>query len=556
MIGTIRKHSKWLWILIAGLTIVSFVYFMGSGPVRNSSGPSDNPFGVIYGRPVSVQEFTSAQRGFLIYYRLHYGQWPDQGAGLTSDDIERETYFRLLMDRKAERLDIHVSNDSLVAAAAAFLKNISQNGQSVRMQDFVQRILAPRGFTAADLQDFLRGELVAQQLIQTLGLSGALVTPQEAGLIYDQNYQEVSSQVVFFSASNYLAKATVTPALVGAFYTNNMAAYRQPDRVQVSYVAFDVTNYLEQSKEEWARTNFEENVDAYYNQRSADFADAKTPEEAKAKIREQLIRYRALMDARQAANAFASELFAMEPVKPDNFAALAKQQKLVVQTTAPFDANNGPTDFNAPSGFAKAAFDLSADVPFGGPVVGQDAVYVIALDRQLPSIIPALDEIRPQVMRDLQQQEAISMARSAGTNFYVSLTIQMATGKTFAQAAMAAAQAPQALPPFSLSTPSLPEIDDHADIRQVKQAAFTTQPGHASNFIPTADGGFVLFVQEMLPVDQTKKAAEMPQFLEQVRGSRQHEAFNLWLRSEASTELRDTPFYKKAMATAGAGATR
>ena len=47
MIGTIRKHSKWLWWIIAGLTIISFVVFMGSGPagrnggVRSSGGYGD-----------------------------------------------------------------------------------------------------------------------------------------------------------------------------------------------------------------------------------------------------------------------------------------------------------------------------------------------------------------------------------------------------------------------------------------------------------------------------------------------------------------------------------
>ena len=44
-----------------------------------------------------------------------------------------------------------------------------------------------------------------QQLIQVLGLSGALVTPQEAGQLYDREHQEVSAQAVFFSASNFRA---------------------------------------------------------------------------------------------------------------------------------------------------------------------------------------------------------------------------------------------------------------------------------------------------------------------------------------------------------------
>lgn len=555
MIGTIRKHSKWLWILIAGLTIISFVFFMSSGPVRNSGGSSKNPYGTIYDRPVTALEYAQARNEFYLLYWLRNGQWPDKRAGLTTEDIDRETYFRLLLKQKAAKLDIKVGEEALVAAAADFLRSAGRNGQPVPMQQFVAQNLAPEGLSATDLQNFLRDELTVQQLIQTLGLGGALVTPQEAGLIYDRENREVSAQVVFFAASNYLAQATTPPAAIGQFYTNNMAAYRTPDRVQVSYVAFEATNFLAQAKAEWEKTNFTEYVNAVYAQYGAtEFPEAKTPDEAKAKIREALIHNRALSDARQAANEFASALFAVEPVKVENLAVLAKQKGLAVQLTAPFDANYGPEEFSAPPAFAKAAFQLSADVPFGGPIVGQNGVYVLALAKQLPSAIPPLDQIRARVTRDLQEQEAVALARRAGTNFYFALAVQMAAGKTFAQAAVASAQTPLVLPPFSLSTSELAEIGDHADIRQIKQAAFTTTAGHISNFVPTADGGFVLFVHEVMPIDEVKKAAAMPQFLGQIRRARQNEAFNVWLQAEANRELRDTPVFQKEAAAAAAAA--
>ena len=38
-----------------------------------------------------------------------------------------------------------------------------------------------------------------------MGLSGRLITPQEAATLYQRENQEVPPQIVFFSASNYLA---------------------------------------------------------------------------------------------------------------------------------------------------------------------------------------------------------------------------------------------------------------------------------------------------------------------------------------------------------------
>jgi hypothetical protein len=165
-------------------------------------------------------------------------------------------------------------------------------------------------------------------------------------------------------------------------------------------------------------------------------------------------------------------------------------------------------------------------------------------------VIPALDQIRSRVTQDFLAQESVSLAQRAGTNAYAQLAGQMAAGKTFAQAAVADGLVPLVLPAFSLSTSDLPDLGDHASIGQLKQAAFTTPVGRVSNFLPSQDGGFVLFVQEMLPVNQAKKTAELPQFSAQVRRARQNEAFNLWLMAEANRELASTPFAQEMAAGA------
>ena len=551
MIGTIRKHSSWLWWLIAGLTIVSFVVFMGSGPARNGGGRVAGSYGTIYGRPITAQDFQKAQAEFYLYSWMHNGQWPDKTSNISRDETEQGIYIRLLLDAKAKQLGIHVGEDALVTAANDFLRSLGRNGQPVAMDKFVEQVLAPEGLGVTDLQNFLRDELVVQQMIQVLGLSGALITPQEAGQLYDREHREVSAQAVFFSASNYLAQVAVTPAAVGQFYTNYLAAYREPARVQVSYVFFNVTNYLATAKAELEKTNFTEYVNAVYQQYGqSQFPEAKTPDEAKAKIREVLIRERASRNARQVANDFATTVFAVEPAKADNLIAAAKQKGLAYGITAPFAANSGPQEFDAPAAFTKAAFQLNADEPFAGPIPAADGIYVIALANQLPSAIPPLEEIRGRVTEDFRERSAMELAQRAATNFYFGVTVQMAAGNSFGKAVAASGQSPQLLPPFSLSSTELPGFSERASLNQFKQAAFTTAPGHISNFQPTSDGGFILFVQQLLPVDATEKTSALPQFLAQVRRARQTEAFNLWLQAEANRELRNTPFFEKMTANA------
>jgi hypothetical protein len=186
-------------------------------------------------------------------------------------------------------------------------------------------------------------------------------------------------------------------------------------------------------------------------------------------------------------------------------------------------------------------------MPFASPIVGPDAVYVIAFDKQLPSEIPSFAEIRDRVTQDFKMQQAVALAQNAGTNFLQTLMTGVAAGKSFASVCAAASLPPKFLPPFSLSTRELPELGDHAELNQLKQTAFTTAVGHASGFEPTGDGGFILFVQSQLPVDQSVLIADLPQFTDTLRRTRENEAFSEWLGNEASHALRGTPLNKRSL---------
>jgi parvulin-like peptidyl-prolyl isomerase len=210
---------------------------------------------------------------------------------------------------------------------------------------------------------------------------------------------------------------------------------------------------------------------------------------------------------------------------------------LIVQTTAPFDAENGPQEFTVPESFTKTAFSLTPDEPFANPIETTNGVYVIALVRQLPSEIPSFADIRARVTQDYQMQQAVMLAREAGTNFFFKLTVAMALRKSFSSTCTASGLQPEVLPPFSLSTPQLPALGERAELSQVKQAAFTTAVGHASNFEETGDGGFILYVQSQQPVDQSVMTAELPEFSDKLRRERENEAFQEWLGAQIQKEF-------------------
>ena len=544
MFGTFRKHQTWLWAVIITFTVISFVWYFS--PYQRMTGAQRGTanLGSINGERISEEDYIKARREVFLRAFFTSGNWPDEDAKKQGGEVDRDTYQWLLLIQKQKQLGIQISTDVVAQAARAMISQFQRSGiNSPEM--FIDRVLKPGGFGADDLERFVRHYIGVQELIGTIGLSGKLVTPQEIRDLFKREHEEVATAAVFFSASNYLAGVTVPPDAVAQFYTNRQSAYRIPDRVQVSYVEFSLTNFQAEAIEALARmTNLDAQIDQAYAQGGTNFlrdVKAQTLEEAKVKVREARRKEFEMQAARKQALEFATPLFDMEPLRAENLDKLAKEKGLVVRVTAPFDSQDGPQGLEVGPDFAQKAFARTPEDPFAGPILGQDGVYVIALAKKLPSQIPTLDEIRARVVRDYQFSQALNLARGAGTAFYHTLTNEMAQGKAVSAICAEAKHPLVEMPPFSLSTRELPQVEEHLPLNQYKQIAFTAPLGKVSPFQMTTDGGVIVYVKSKLPLDVTKMNESLPAFANYVRQSRQNEAFNDWFRKEAEKGLRDTP---------------
>src|SRR5260221_13468125 len=128
MIGTIRKHSSWLWFIIITATIVSFVVFF-SPSQRMGGGGGNDDFGKIYGKKITKDAYLAARREFFIFYWFHYGgEWPGTNTRLTETDLDREIYVRMMLIQKAGDLGIYVGDDAAAGAAGQKPPSPRRNG--------------------------------------------------------------------------------------------------------------------------------------------------------------------------------------------------------------------------------------------------------------------------------------------------------------------------------------------------------------------------------------------------------------------------------------------
>ena len=528
MFGTIRRHQTWLWAIIITITIASFVIFgpTTTNKIGNALFGQSGDYGSINGQAITRDQFERASREIYI-----------QTKGTTdSPQIRREIYLQLFYTHLQEQLGIQISTK----AAATWARDYVLGGTS--MEDFTDKVLKKEGVDATDFGRFVNHVLGHEQMSYVVGTSGRLVPPAEAEAIYRARNLEISASMVYLAATNYLTNVTVTPEILGQYYSNQLANYRVRDRVEVNYVEFDATNYQAAAKA--SATNLEavgkEAYDVYVKYGTNLIPKAKTADEAKTIAQEAYLKEQALLEARKAANAFA-EALDKAGGHAEEMEKLAKTNGLTLKTTQPFD-EEGLENTNMPRTFAPAAFALTDESPFSGLVVGDDAVYILGLKRKIPSSIPTLESIKDKVTSDYKEAAALQIAQqSAAVQFHAQLTNALnpnngiTLGRTFEDICADAKLKAEPLPPFSLSSTNFPpDVEKRINPTTLAQVGFSTPPGTASQAVPTRDGAYILYVEKVTPVDDAKVAAELPKFTANLRLLRQNEAANQWYNFQAN----------------------
>ncbi|MCX6882582.1 MAG: SurA N-terminal domain-containing protein, partial [Verrucomicrobia bacterium] len=275
MFQDIRRHQKWLWVVISSAVIISFVvYFNPNQKYRSGDAGGSTAVGTIYGAPLERTEYVAAYQEAELRYLFSYGEWPGRDqVSRQMRPVERETRNRLVLVRKLTDYNIQVPDSSAAAwIAEAFAGKDNKVFRKEDLNLFVQNNLTPRGLQVEDFYRFARHEVGIQHLINVAGLAGRLVTPQEAEVSYRAENEQLETQVVLFSVSNYLAKVKIDATALAGFYTNQAANYRVPERAQVSYVTFGASNYFAQADQRIAQeTNLNQRINEIYLQRGTNY---------------------------------------------------------------------------------------------------------------------------------------------------------------------------------------------------------------------------------------------------------------------------------------------
>src|SRR5205085_4497113 len=169
MITIMRKHHKWLMIVIAILAIPFIFYFNKT----DLGAARANDIGRIYDRPVTLVEFQRSARLLNLAQMLGLSLWHELTAGATSesDRYVSFTFNRLVLSHEAQKLGIRPTQgeiDNFVQTLRPF-RGDAGNFDINKYTEFTQTRLPSLGFKEAQIEELISDQLSLDRVKQLLG---------------------------------------------------------------------------------------------------------------------------------------------------------------------------------------------------------------------------------------------------------------------------------------------------------------------------------------------------------------------------------------------------
>jgi hypothetical protein len=489
LITRMRTNQRGLMIVICVIMSISLIWFF-SNRTQVDRMVSDK-VGSIYGRSLTTTELERTRREIQTAADLGLENLTDreivEGRDWTSIAITH-----IVLVHEAQAFGIFPSDDEILEAEKQLpvFQGAGGGFDSAKYAEFVTEKLGPRGFTETQLDDLVRQDLQFGQLRSIIGAAVCL-SPLEVRTAYEQTYTKTDVSVVRFAIAPLEAGIAPAEAEIKKYFDEQSADHdlQEPEKRQVEYVRFGLD-------------------------------DAQKKLTGKARMD-------ALQPAADAAARFLEKL--LDAKGKDAFANLARQEELPVVTTADFEKNqhSGVPEAGIPR-FTDAAFHLTAQDPDSDvPLQTNDGFYVLHLAHVTPERPLTLDEARPKIIAALKDERARTALAAKAEEVRTKIADALKAGRTFGEAAIAAGQQAQNVPAFSAQQPPRAQ----ANGQDISSASLELGPGELSKFVPTADGGLLVYVRGREPIDQKAFDEQSPKLTVRMTEQKQRFYFYEWLKA-------------------------
>lgn len=396
MLESIRKHSKFVMILLFLLIIPSFIFV---GIDRSYFSESSPTVARVDGHDIKQSDWDNMHR--MESDRIR-GQNPAIDAKLLDSPQARyATLERMVRDRvlsaAAQKMHLVTSDAALVRTLQGIpaIADLKRPDGSLDAQAYAA-LVGAQGLTPEGFEANLRRDLSISRVLGGV-MNTSFATPVVADLAMDSFLQRREIEVALFKAADFAGKAQATDADLQAFYQQHTASFQQAEQARIEYVVLnlDAVRAGIALNEDDLRTYYKENV-ARLSGKQEERRASHILINAGKDMSEQ---------DRAAAKAKAQALLDKLRKEPASFAAVAKAESQDTGSAA----SGGDLGFfqrGAMVGpFEQAAFGMKKG-EISDLVESEFGYHIIQLTDVKTPVQPSFEELRPKIEAELKQQQA------------------------------------------------------------------------------------------------------------------------------------------------------
>jgi peptidyl-prolyl cis-trans isomerase D len=490
MMRVLRKHRQWLMIVIAILAI-PFIFYFVQKPDYGAMGRDQ--FARAYGRTVSrVEVQRNARLGNIAQALGMTSLWQTLSANEPGNSGYAEFAINLIVLRhEAERLGIQPTTGDVVDLVRNLPTFRGPSGfDPKKYEEFSGTVLAPNGFTDAEIDELARDELCLNRIKELLN-AGVSIPEADSKTEFEQFYGKSFVSVVRLRAADFAKEVKIADEDVRTYYDAHKSEFKTEEKRKIEFVRLALS-------EEQKKLTGKERIDALQklSDRAEDFTQA-------------------LLE------------------KGADFQQAAAKLQLPVQATGEFSASSPDEKLKSNPKLSGAAFQLTKQEPNSDVIEEGSDYYILHLAGVVEARPLTLEEAKPKIVDTLRTQRERELVSAKGAKMVHDLREALKAGTPLPRACEQAGVKAEKLEPFMIADDQTSD-DQKAkaqlpDLPIMKNAVAQLQPGEVSDLVPSQDGGIIAILEKREPPDPAKYQANKTAFDERYLRNKRGIVFYEWL---------------------------
>jgi len=572
MMKLLRRHKDWLMIVIAILAIPFIFYFVRT-PDYGAMKQGD--LGQIYGRQLSQLEIdANARLGGLaqalgmsdFWETLSLRQPGNGGYGTFAVDL-------IILRHEAERLGLRPSGAEIADVVRKLPAFQGESGFDItKFSDFVRNGLGPMGLGEEHIEQLARDEICLNEIKELLG-AGVTISKDELDENFRRGYDKFFVSVIRFRSTDFENDITIKDEDVQKYYDAHKSELKTDEKRKVEFVRLgladepaEYTNLpgpLSRPAYSSAFTDrfIQSLIAAYAATSSFVGSDVTAQLRNEQKTLTGTERIEALQKLTDRATDFTQALLE----KDADFRQAAAKFQLPVNETGEFTAAAPDSKLKADPQLSAAAFKLSAQEPNSDPVQVADGFYILHLVGVTETRPLTMEEAKPKIVDAIKKSRTRELMSSKGPELANQLreAAKSSAGSDLQAAIQKAGVKAEKLPPFSLFEEETTKSQDNEtnqskepkseqvsqgkepkneppsqskepkneppDLPMIKQAVAFLNAGEISDFVPSAENGFIAILEKREPFADPDAGEKKAAFEKKLLDNKQRIVLYEWL---------------------------